>query len=410
MNELLFEFIKKHSTTYIYGDTEKHFILKNYIESRGYIINGLVVSDSQKVTSADVVNLSKIAPNNGTVGIVVAVLDKYYNEIVPNLINEGFKVDDIYFLPINERDTICTDFGKSAVKETYDIRLIKDAYADYCQRIIGACEAESYYMYCVHFDLGDLVQVFQLKQEFEEKYKAKLLFFITDKQRVVADICNVTDYVVVEKIRVENSNIDKSKMIELDILLFESFFMNIPLKGMPFVIPFGVKFRGMLNEKCFANHFSGWLNLDIENVECPQVLPISDTLKKKIGNLDLNKVVLIAPEANSMNMPQKNFWINLAEEEKRKGNIVITNAVNKDNLIPDTLDYNLTLRELFELAGNSKKVYSMRSGLCDCIAGMRGELNVYYWTQSDASYFGIRKNYAKKLGAVNEYLIDSAFK
>lgn len=406
MKESLIQFFNNHKKVYIYGCNEPQRLLGKYFEIEGRNISGFVVSDSQDAYD-DVLKIGEIVFQKEEIGIIVAVLDIYYNDIIPNLIKLGFKIEDIYFFDLAERNKICSLFGPCTEYEVEDFVNIKNEYQEYCLNVIEKCKKEYYYMFCIHFSLGDLVQVFQLNKDFEERYNSKLYYFITEKQKIIAEICHLSNYIIIDKNDISKYSIDAKYLYRLNIHMFETIFMNIPIKGVPFVVPFLIKFRNLLNEDVFTKHFSLWLRLDNKKIEAPAILKVSNSLRMKIGKTMLSKIVLLAPEATSIKSPDVHFWTIIANREINEGNTVVVNSFMDSYQIPNTINLNLSLRELLELAGNCLRVYSIRSGFCDCIAGMQGELNVYYWNDNELRYFGLQNNYINCGKRINELLIDS---
>lgn len=407
MNEELTNFLNNHKTVYIYGYSENHKLIKRYIEQNGFRIEGYIVSKSHQVDECNVHLLNDVEATEENVGIIIAVQSKYYNEIIPSLICRKYSIDDLYFLDLAERNTIYALFGENQVYEAEDYRDIVRRYFYYSKEIIRKCNNDCFYMYCVHFDLGDLVQIFQMDRKFLEKYEAPIFYFINKNQRPIAEMCYVKNYLIVDKIDLQGMMIDKSQESAMNIQMFETVFMSLPVKGIPFVIPFMIRFRSLLKEDIFSQHFMNWMGYNYQKISSPKILDISDSLRAKIQKYNLDKIALIAPEANSMETPKMDFWMKLAKYLENLGYIVVTNAVNKMFFIPDTIDLNLSLKELLELSGNCGIVYSMRSGLCDCISGRTKEFNIFYWTSSSAEYFGIKNNYQIGGENIHEWLIDS---
>lgn len=391
------EFIKRHTKIYIYGSSEEHDVLVDYYQSKGYKIDGFVVSDNLWKKKENVYKLSEVLKNKDGLGIIIAVLDKYYNEILPLLINGGVDIDDIFFLDIGNRNYIYTLFGKEIEYPSVNYNEVKVQYFEYIKSIISVLHNDEYNMYCGHFNLGDLVFAFRMKDSFEYTYGARLNYIINKRHECLAHICNIDNYSLVDKIELKNIDDIPIELREtIKVNMFERLLSGVPLKGTLFTVPFGGVMRRMFNESHFCDHFSQWLDIEKDRIETPELLECSEALTQKLsfaGVTDIHKVILLAPEANSMKLITKDIWHRLIDGIKKDGYFLITNCIKEENYIPGTIHMDLSLEELLELGGNCNSVYSLRSGLCDCLAGIGERLHVIYWDDANKEYFSLNRNF-----------------
>ena len=406
--EKIEDFIKKHQHTYIYGSSKEHEVIVDYYRNKGCLIDGLVVSDDHWNANKSVYKLDEIVDANHSIGVIIAVLDKYYNDVIPHVLKSGVCIEDVFFLDLGKRNYIYTLYGEQPVYSTLNFNMIKKQYFEYCNVIAQKAHGDKYNIYCGHFDLGDLVFAFKLKDRFEKNYGTSLNYIIDKKHECIAEICGIDNYTVIDRIMLANiKDVPQEFRGLLNTKMFDQFLSSVPLKGTVFTIPFTHRTRRLFYEKNFCVHFAQWLNLEESPVEPPDIRKCKDSLMDKlldVGITDLNKVVLLAPEANSMKIPPKEIWGDILKKANCAGYKVITNAVNMNNHISGTIHIDMSLEELFELGGNCNSVYSMRSGLCDCIAGIGDRLHVLYWNEFDKDYLSLNKNFVLN-SEVDEILI-----
>ena len=103
--------------------------------------------------------------------------------------------------------------------------------------------------------------------------------------------------------------------------------------------------------------------------------------KVKSTGLNLEKFVFLSPEAQSCEMLDKDFWLELISKFQSKGYDVFMNLTGKEFELENTLSYktcNLTFSEAFALAGLSKKIISLRSGLTEFLIQTGVSMDVLY--------------------------------
>jgi hypothetical protein len=105
-------------------------------------------------------------------------------------------------------------------------------------------------------------------------------------------------------------------------------------------------------------------------------------LKNKLSKL---KTVILAPEAKSTSVINKNFWIDLSKELNNNGFIPVGNSINHKNNIQGIQTLNLPLEIIRAFAELSGFVVSIRNGLCDLLSDVNISLVVIY---PDAVWYG----------------------
>ena len=98
---------------------------------------------------------------------------------------------------------------------------------------------------------------------------------------------------------------------------------------------------------------------------------------KKI-ELNLNKFVFIAPEANSTNLLDKSFWNDIVVYLKEKGYDVFCNVMDNANIINGTKTTYLTFSESYILAQKAKCIISLRSGFVELLSTIDIPIFVIY--------------------------------
>ena len=100
---------------------------------------------------------------------------------------------------------------------------------------------------------------------------------------------------------------------------------------------------------------------------------------KNIG-LNIEKFVLISPEANSCELLKNSFWVNLINDLTQQGYDIFVNiatdCVNLDGAKYKTCK--LSYSEAYTLALRAKKIYSLRSGFTEFLLDTKVPMEVYY--------------------------------
>lgn len=138
-----------------------------------------------------------------------------------------------------------------------------------------------------------------------------------------------------------------------------------------------------------AHYFQAILSkLQIDRTELRtrklQVLPEAErTMLGKIRKtgLNLEKFVLIAPEAKSCKLYDAAFWCEMIDKFQAKGYDVFANIVDNEIELASTKQYKstfLSYSELYALARYAKKIVSLRSGLTEILVQAGKPTDVLY--------------------------------
>ena len=109
----LLDFCRNHGHLFIYGAGKRGKSIKNMIEQNGFKIEAYIVSNlgdnPRKIESTDVLTLNKWEKSYSKmdVGIVIAVADKYIDEITYSLVSADI---ESYFYASNEA---CQEFKRA---------------------------------------------------------------------------------------------------------------------------------------------------------------------------------------------------------------------------------------------------------------------------------------------------------
>ena len=141
----------------------------------------------------------------------------------------------------------------------------------------------------------------------------------------------------------------------------------------------------------------------------------SNSLLKKIEriNLNLNKFVIISPEAYSCRAYDNSFWLELIKEFKYNGFDVFVNLQDSNNILSKHCKTcKLTILEFMKLTTYSKGIVALRSGLLDLISTLGIPLHILY-TEFPGPFGSLNKdtNYCikvfslKRMPSVNKFKI-----
>ena len=112
--------------------------------------------------------------------------------------------------------------------------------------------------------------------------------------------------------------------------------------------------------------------LNLTENDCQKIAPtitkdVEISTRKKIEslNLNLNKFIILAPEALSCSKLSNNFWKILSKSLQQQGYDIFVNTLDKHNYIDGCKGIYLTHRELFSLAQKAKAIISLKSGISE---------------------------------------------
>lgn len=113
-------------------------------------------------------------------------------------------------------------------------------------------------------------------------------------------------------------------------------------------------------------------------------IPVSceQSMLAKVGkiNLNLDKFVLLCPEALSAASVSNLFWVELIKAYQDKGYDVFVNLVGSSINLSDATYKScfLSYPELFALACRAKKIVSLRSGVCEYLLQTKVPMDILY--------------------------------
>lgn len=287
-----------------------------------------------------------------------------------------------------------------------------DQYLEYYAYIEGLCRQGQYNL-LLHRHLGDSFVLLGLYQDFLKKYKRPLHILIQQNQEVLVKLYGIENYTVIDfqKLMDEPGINNEFTNYEIDQFkndLCERIFPSIPQLDRPFIAAPSSWVKKNLGWKNFVDGWAKMLGLEKEFLVPPECrLRLSGKMKEKLEKLaPLNKIVLLAPEAQSFQGIKKEFWENLAKRLKRKGFVVVTNAVEDANRIRGTVNLRMSVSDLLALGYACHSVYALRSGLCDCLVGRQRHLYVYYTSDMWFEYLSLNACF-KIEHPVNEFRIST---
>lgn len=146
-----------------------------------------------------------------------------------------------------------------------------------------------------------------------------------------------------------------------------------------------------------AHYFKSILeefNLTQQDIETRETLEIMSCVKSMLEkvkeiNLNLDKFVLMAPEAHSCTLINNEYWIELINKYKNEGYDVFVNLVG-DEIDLTGADYKtcyLTYSEIYSLAKRAKKIIMLRSGLTELFLQTNVPMEVLYTKFKDRILF-----------------------
>jgi hypothetical protein len=249
-------------------------------------------------------------------------------------------------------------------------------------------------------------------------------YIIPETYICLMKLFNITNYTILNIDNIVNNfvqnrlNLSKVCYDTFKFKCIESFCKSFPNKQEPFIIySHNINYKMYLKKfkiKTMVDFICACLGIkkhkykiDVNTINYPQ---ITQATHERIQNIDLQKLIIIAPEARSDEMFDKAIWEKITSNLIKMGYTVIENIQNNENHILGTLNYNLNLEELLQIAMACRAVFSIRSGLCDILAGKGKDLHILYTKEryNDLKpFFSLRENFKfNKAGFPKEYIID----
>ncbi len=299
-----------------------------------------------------------------------------------------------------------------------------DQFYPYYGYIKSKCKTGQYNLF-LHRHLGDSLVLLGLKNAFEEKYKKPIHYLIQKSQKVLPWMYHIENYTLVDFDLLKNSSVDiKCSAYELDKHienLCERLFPAVPQLDMPFIAAPATWIRRTSGWKNFVDGWAKMLGLSADKILPPIRYPeISDELKTKLNKIDnVSNIVLFAPEAQTFNWTNVRIWDDLADQLIEEGHTIIANITTEGNFIPRTHTLEMSVSDVIALGYHCHSVYSLRSGLCDCLSGKQNKLFVYYTSDIGINYFSLNSCYQLNVpvneiqipptNSINESTVDPTF-
>lgn len=221
------------------------------------------------------------------------------------------------------------------------------------------------YYFLSPFGIGDTLLLCGLKKEIEKKINGKIYFIIKPSHKIILDMCNIKNFILLEK--------NQRFSLESEELKILSKKTPTPTKGQIYVAHYLLhsQYKDIIQQQSnkkiftFLDCYRYFFGLDWDTTLSFPTNSYHTKIRCKI-DLDLRKTVLLIPEAHSVASIKREFWQDLAEHIKKKNLLPITSTTN-EYIIPGIKNIDMNLEELIALAMNCHSIYSIRNGLCDLL-------------------------------------------
>lgn len=250
-----------------------------------------------------------------------------------------------------------------------------------------------YYNILLYMHLGDDFFRAAMKDDLEKLY-GSIHFIIKPSDEILMKLWDIDCYTIfdvdkfLDNYIINKTNISKYVFDYYRCACLENTISCEPNPNEVFILfPLRCNYNTYVRALGRPTTIVNWLNaganilkkskINIEKLKYPV---ISETLQNKLDskNLDINKIVLFAPETRSDDLLDIRFWNQLATNIENLGYTIVENVTYNENHIKGAINLNLTLEELVCLGMNCKSVFSIRSGLCDLLIGKRNNLYIFY--------------------------------
>jgi hypothetical protein len=263
---------------------------------------------------------------------------------------------------------------------------------NYCFKVLSQLNIPDCLNFISPCGLGDTMVLCAGRRVLEQKYHTSIHLIIKPTHEIVMEMYNNTHYSIREFTKNELWDIAQDNYV--------------PQKGKLYVAhPIYSDNTGLMSSWAKADFdinclWRQFLQIDSSiQFDLPVYYPnFTSTMYNSIGipANDINKTVLLLPEARSVPALRTKYWVGLSKNLRREGYFVVQNYVNKIFKIKDVpcLPDDLKLVLAFSLSCN--KVYSLRSGLCDLIAEKVKDLTVFYPDKFSYKVYQMRTRFPKQ--------------
>lgn|GEM_PF-3533663 len=230
------------------------------------------------------------------------------------------------------------------------------------------------YYFIIPYGFGDAMFCCSFYECLKTKFQSEIVFVIRPQHAILMWMYEIESY--------EIQSFSEAELYEIAELNIE------PKKGEYYVAHphFGNKTRieeDFLNFKySFVEMFKKFWGIKTKMlISSPKRWPsITEGLKEKIKGVDIENVVLIAPEMNSASQTERvpyEWYLRLIAQYEEEGYTVVINAY-KDTQLFKRNYISLEINELIALAVNAKKVITSRSGFSDIVYAKVKSMDIIY--------------------------------
>jgi len=224
-----------------------------------------------------------------------------------------------------------------------------------------------YYYFLSNYGLGDVYFVLCFKSAIQSHLNGRVIMIVRDYHRPVLELFDTSDYIIV------------SDLERCDYL--KDLSVKTPKKGA--ILPaHWIPLKKRVKDETIKDLYLKLFDLPLDTAfSFPAHIPtLTLDLKEKIESIaTLDKIVFIAPEANSTKSLPRIIFKDECQRAKKEGFVVIVNALDSAQYdLEGTYNLHLSLKDAIALSACCYGVIAMRSGFCDIIAPHCHNLKVYH--------------------------------
>lgn len=299
------------------------------------------------------------------------------------------KLNDIYTERSNKNIKI---FGKSIIRRTeednfrhyyifskklYSISLIEEFKKQYFKYFNK--EHDDIYILRANSGEAYLTLTYIINTLLKRNKSKKPLLVATQEYHIdmIKMICPNIPYIFINKLKMKISE---------DNFRIGNFNFHLLFSGRHFKqVEMDIK-SNKLGKHHYFKSILNRLNMTEDDIQINKAKPLLDAEKSMISkikgiNLNLEKFVFIAPEAQSCKLYDEDFWVLLINKFKSNGYDLFVNLVEDEIKLKGAIDYKscyLTYSEAFCLAQLAKKIVSLRSGFTEFLLQTEIPIAVLY--------------------------------
>ena len=236
----------------------------------------------------------------------------------------------------------------------------KDLRKKWVKRLLQDVDDKYDDIYLIRYNVGETVIILSYVQQMLNFYRSKNPLFIVFRKK---DMALYSMFLSQIKVPFQLVELTKREIYEIYDLEDKPYKIGsqrfiAPIKKISEQMMHDIRKGKDSNFYNFIIHSIGAFKSDKRLLPCPSVNAI-----KTVEQMGLKNIVILCPEATTVQELPINFWQELANRLRRKGYTIFVNAFKTTNQIKNTETAKLQLDELYVLSQRAAGIITMANGI-----------------------------------------------